>query len=116
MGNLGTFPRSGRLSMNENKKLLLASGQLLEFLSKQSLCFVNSRGYLTITASRCFVRWTTCYGNAFSVRSIRLRSSVFSDCHVQEALHMSRQGSRKLALLLRMQENKVEDLVRSSKK
>lgn len=41
---------------------------LLEGLSKQSLGFVNSEGYLAIKASRWRLSRTTCYGNAFAVR------------------------------------------------
>lgn len=51
-------------------KLLLEAEQLLEALSKQSFKFVNSGAYLAITASRCFMRQTTCYGNAFSLSLI----------------------------------------------
>lgn len=42
---------------------------LLEGLSKQSLGFVNSEGYLAIEASRWRLSQTTCYGNAFAVRT-----------------------------------------------
>lgn len=69
-GGFGTacqFPRSGSLGMRGKTKLLLEAEWLLEVLSKQSFEFVNSRAYLAITASRCSMSQTTCYGNAFSL-------------------------------------------------
>lgn len=69
-GSFGTacqFPRSGSSGMRGKTKLLLEANWLLEALSKQSFRFVNSGAYLAITASRCFMRQTTCYGNAFSL-------------------------------------------------
>ncbi len=84
MGNPGTFPSSEALSMNGKEKLLLAHGRLLEYLSKQSMCFVNSRGYLSITASRCetdHLLWERIHRE--------IHSAVCTDCHVHEGLQTS---------------------------
>lgn len=65
-----SFPRSQWLKTKVSLKFLLAIAWLLEGLSKQSLGFVNSEGYLAIEASRWRLRQTTCYGNAFAVRAV----------------------------------------------
>lgn len=69
-GSACQFPRSGSSGMRGKTELLLEAEWLLEALSKQSFGFVNSGAYLAITASRCFMRQTTCYGNAFSLSLI----------------------------------------------
>lgn len=61
------FPCSQVLMVK--KKFFLAITWLLEGLSKQSLGFVNSEGYLAIEASRWRLSRTTCYGNAFAART-----------------------------------------------
>lgn len=63
------FPRSRWLKTKVSLKFFLAITWLLEGLSKQSLGFVNSEGYLAIAASRWRLSQTTCYGNAFAVRT-----------------------------------------------
>lgn len=63
-------PRSQWLKTKVSLKFLLAITWLLEGLSKQSLGFVNSEGYLAIEASRWRLSQTTCYGNAFAVRAV----------------------------------------------
>lgn len=65
-----SFPRSQWLKTKVSLKFLLAITWLLEGLSKQSLGFVNSEGYLAIEASRWRLSQTTCYGNAFAVRAV----------------------------------------------
>lgn len=65
-----SFPRSQWLKTKVSLKFLLAITWLLEGLSKQSLGFVNSEGYLAIEASRWRLSQTTCYGNAFAVRVV----------------------------------------------
>lgn len=64
------FPRSESSGMRGKTELLLEAEWLLEALSKQSFGSVNSGAYLAITASRCFMSQTTCYGNAFSLSLI----------------------------------------------
>jgi len=63
------LPRSRWLKTKVGLKFFLAITWLLEGLSKQSLGFVNSEGYLAIEASRWRLSQTTCWGNAFAVRT-----------------------------------------------
>lgn len=63
------FSQVSTVKTKSEPDVFLGITWLLEGLSKQSLGFVNSQGYLAIKASRWRLSRTTCYGNAFALRT-----------------------------------------------